>query len=121
DGRPRAPGQQIPSMPQRFTAFAIDNERLALIMLFTALRDMQWRTWRFVIAIVVTGLVFAMTLVLTGLANGFRVEDERTVDSLGADTFLIKSGATGPFLGSAPFSQVELQIVARAPGVLAAA
>ena len=39
-------------------------------MLFTALRDMQWRRWRFVIAIVVTGLVFAMTLVLTGLANG---------------------------------------------------
>jgi putative ABC transport system permease protein len=41
---------------------------------------MQWRRWRFVIAIVVTGLVFAMTLVLTGLANGFRVEDERTVE-----------------------------------------
>jgi putative ABC transport system permease protein len=90
-------------------------------MLFTAMRDMQWRTWRFVIAIVVTGLVFAMTLVLTGLANGFRVEDERTVDSLGVDTFLIKSGATGPFLGSAPFAEAELQMVARAPGVVAAA
>ena len=43
---------------------------MVLIMLFTAVRDMQWRRWRFVIAIVVTGLVFAMTLVLTGLANG---------------------------------------------------
>jgi putative ABC transport system permease protein len=90
-------------------------------MLFTALRDMQWRTWRFVIAIVVTGLVFAMTLVLTGLANGFRVEDERTVDSLGVDMFLIKSGATGPFLGSAPFSEAEQQMIARAPGIVAAA
>ena len=91
-------------------------ERLVLIMLFTALRDMQWRRWRFVIAIVVTGLVFAMTLVLTGLANGFRVEDERTVDSLGVDMFLIKSGATGPFLGSAPFPEAELQMVAGDPG-----
>jgi putative ABC transport system permease protein len=90
-------------------------------MLFTALRDMQWRKWRFVIAILVTGLVFAMTLVLTGLAHGFRVEDERTVDSLGVDLFLIKSGATGPFLGSAPFPQAEVQAIAAAPGVVAAA
>jgi putative ABC transport system permease protein len=60
-------------------------ERLVLNVLFTALRDIQWRRWRFGIAIVATGLVFAMTLVLTGLANGFLVEDERTVDSLGVD------------------------------------
>ncbi|HUO41023.1 MAG TPA: glutamine ABC transporter permease, partial [Mycobacterium sp.] len=50
-------------------------------MLFTALRDMQWRRLRFLIAIVGTALVCAMTLVLTGLVNGFRVEDQRTVDS----------------------------------------
>jgi putative ABC transport system permease protein len=35
-------------------------------MLFAALRDMQWRRRRYVIAIASTGLVFAMTLVLTG-------------------------------------------------------
>src|SRR5690242_7739497 len=90
-------------------------------MLTTALRDIQWRRWRFVIAIIVTGLVFAMTLVLTGLANGFRVEDERTVDSLGIDAFLIRSGATGPFLGSTPFPQADLQMITDAPGVVAAA
>ena len=56
-------------------------------MLTAALRDLQWRKRRFVIAIVGTGLVFAMTLVLTGLANGFRVEATRTVDSLGVDAF----------------------------------
>ncbi len=42
-----------------------------------ALRDMQWRRRRFVIAILSTAIIFAMTLVLTGLANGFRVEAER--------------------------------------------
>ena len=43
-------------------------------VLIAALRDLQWRRRRFIIAIVGTGVVFAMTLVLTGLANGFRVE-----------------------------------------------
>ena len=54
-----------------------------------------------------------MTLVLTGLANGFRVEATRTVDSLGLDGFLVKTGATGPFLGSSAFPATKLQV----PGV----
>ncbi|MEI7545769.1 MAG: FtsX-like permease family protein [Mycobacteriaceae bacterium] len=82
-------------------------------MLIAALRDLQWRKRRFAIAIVGTGLVFAMTLVLTGLANGFRVEATRTVDSLQLDAFLVKSGATGPFLGSSAFPPTMLQL----PGV----
>jgi putative ABC transport system permease protein len=90
-------------------------------MLFAALRDMQWRRRRLVIAIISTGLVFAMTLVLTGLANGFRVEAQRTVDAMGVDSFVVKSGAAGPFLGSTPFAQVDLARVAASPGVVAAA
>ena len=82
-------------------------------MLIAALRDLQWRKRRFAIAIVGTGLVFAMTLVLTGLANGFRVEATRTVDSLQLDAFLVKSGATGPFLGSSAFPPTLLAL----PGV----
>ena len=82
-------------------------------MLIAALRDLQWRKRRFVIAIVGTGLVFAMTLVLTGLAYGFKVEATRTVDSLGLDGFLVKTGATGPFLGSSAFPATKLQV----PGV----
>ncbi len=87
-------------------------------MLFAALRDMQWRRRRLVIAIVSTGLVFAMTLVMTGLANGFRVEAQRTVDSIGVDSFVIKAGAAGPFLGATPFAQAELARVAALPGVV---
>src|SRR5271155_3955059 len=89
-------------------------------MLSAALRDMQWRSRRLVIAIVSTGLIFAMTLVLTGLANGFRVEAQRTVDSMGVDRFVVKAGAAGPFLGATPFAQVDLALVAAAPGVAAA-
>src|ERR1700760_5189226 len=90
-------------------------------MLFAALRDMQWRSRRLVIAVVSTGLVFAMTLVLTGLANGFDVEAQRTVDSIGVDTFVVKAGAAGPFLGATPFAQAELARVAASPGVESAA
>src|ERR1700761_6079556 len=89
-------------------------------MLFAALRDMQWRTRRLVIAIVSTGLVFAMTLVMTGLSNGFQVEAQRTVDSMGVDRFVVEAGATGPFLGATPFAEAELPRVAAAPGVAAA-
>ena len=62
-----------------------------------------------------------MTLVLTGLANGFRVEAEKTVDSLGVDVFLVKAGASGPFVGATPFAPVDLRRIAAAPGVIAAA
>jgi putative ABC transport system permease protein len=88
-------------------------------VLTAAMRDLQWRKRRFAIAIVGTGLVFAMTLVLTGLANGFRVEATRTVDALQLDAFLIKSGATGPFLGSAAFPATATTM--RLPGVSVAA
>ena len=90
-------------------------------MLFAALRDMQWRKRRLIIAVVSTGLIFGMTLVLTGLANGFTVEAQRTVDSLGVDTFVVKDGAAGPFLGSTPFPDIDLARIKAEPGVEAAA
>ena len=82
-------------------------------MLRVTLRDLQWRRRRFVIAIVGTSLVFAMTLVLTGLSNGFRVEANNTVDALGFDTYLVKSGPAGPFIGSPPFPESEVAMAAR--------
>jgi len=90
-------------------------------MLIAALRDMQWRKRRFVIAILSTAIIFAMTLVLTGLANGFQVEAEKTVDSLGVDVFVVKAGASGPFVGATPFAPVDLRRIAASPGVVAAA
>lgn len=90
-------------------------------MLRVTLRDLQWRRRRFVIAIVGTSLVFAMTLILTGLSNGFRVEANDTVDALGFDAYLVKSGPAGPFIGSPPFPQAEVATVAALPGVAAAA
>src|SRR6476659_6033214 len=89
-------------------------------MLIAALRDMQWRRRRFVIAILSTSIIFAMTLALTGLANGFRVEADKTVDSLGVDVFRVKAGSSGSFVGATPFAPVDLSQIAAAPGVVAA-
>src|SRR5262249_45693758 len=89
-------------------------------MLRVTLRDLQWRRRRFVIAIIGTSLVFAMTLVLTGLSNGFRVEAEDTVHALGVDTYIVRTGPAGPFVGSPPFPQAEIASLTRIPGVTAA-
>ncbi len=89
-------------------------------MLRVTLRDLQWRRRRFVITIVGTSLVFAMTLLLTGLSNGFRVEANNTVDALGFDVYLGKAGPAGPFIGSPPFPESEVASVERIPGVISA-
>lgn len=90
-------------------------------MLIAALRDMQWRRRRFAIAVLSTAIIFGMTLALTGLANGFQTEARRTVDALGVDQFIVKAGASGPFVGATPFAPVELRRIAASPGVDAAA
>jgi putative ABC transport system permease protein len=90
-------------------------------VLRAALRDLQWRRRRFAIATLGTAVVFAITLILTGLSNGFKVEAGRTVSQLGADGWFVGQGATGPFLGAAPMAASEALKVAAIPGVRQAA
>jgi putative ABC transport system permease protein len=93
------------------------RQQARIRILITALRDLQWRQRRFIIAAIGTGMVFALTLILTGLTHGFRVEARRVVDSLGIDTYLIQAGAAGPFMGSSRFPEAETRAIARLPGV----
>jgi putative ABC transport system permease protein len=78
-------------------------------MLTITLRDLVYRYRQFLIAVVGAGVVFAMALLLTGLANSFRVEVDNTVDSVGADSWVLPDGSTGPFtsFGSLPLDTVE--------------
>ena len=91
------------------------REQMCLRMLITALRDTQWRLRRFVIAAVGTGLVFALTLIITGLTLGFRVEAQRVVDSLGIDSYLVPTGAVGPFLGPSRFPEAGTRWLPSSP------
>jgi putative ABC transport system permease protein len=69
-------------------------------MLLAALRDLQWRRKRFAITMVATGLVFAMSLVLSGLAQSFPNETNRLLNFLGAEKFVSAAGTAGPFYNS---------------------
>ncbi len=86
-------------------------------MLRSALRDLQWRRRRFAIATAGTALVFALTLVLTGLSNGFNTEASHTMSEIGADGYYVGAGASGPFLGAAPTTASLTAEVAAIPGI----
>src|SRR5437867_1181376 len=66
-------------------------------MWLITLRDLQWRRRRFAIAIAGTALVFAMALVIAGIAASFRAEAGRTVNAVGADAWVMSTAVTGPF------------------------
>jgi putative ABC transport system permease protein len=86
-------------------------------VLIAALRDLQWRRRRFAIAVVGAALVFAMTLLLTGLANGFTEEASRTERALGVDAWVVPEGASGPFLGATPVAEDTAGAIAATGGV----
>lgn len=66
-------------------------------MLLAALRDLQWRRKRFVITVVGTTLVFALSLVMSGLSNAFRVEIDRTLDDQRAEAWIAPGTSEGAF------------------------
>jgi putative ABC transport system permease protein len=89
-------------------------------MLLAALRDLQWRRRRFMIAVLGTALVFSMTLVLAGLSAAFVNEIDRTIKTTGVNEWAIAKGATGPFNSSAVLPARALVAARHLPGVTAA-
>ena len=85
-----------------------------------ALRDLQWRRRRFVIAVLATSLVFGMTLLMTGADASLHNEGRRIVAVLGADAWLVAGGASGPFTTSTPVPAADADRVAATPGVVRA-
>ena len=81
------------------------------------LRDLQWRRRRFMIAITGTALVFAMSLLMSGLAASFKLETDRTLKQIGADAWIVQAGASGPFTSLALIPDTTSEQVAAAPGV----
>ncbi len=70
-------------------------------MFLLTLRDLQFRAVRFGIAIIGTALVFAMVLLMAGLSAQFRNEPKTTVESIGAEGWIIPEGVTGAFTSGA--------------------
>jgi putative ABC transport system permease protein len=80
-------------------------------------RDLQWRRRRFAFGVVGTALVFAVTLLLAGLSASLRAEARRTVAAVGADTWIVGSGVTGPFSGISALPELALAATEGAAGV----
>jgi putative ABC transport system permease protein len=81
------------------------------------LRDLQWRSRRFAIAVIATALVMALALLLAGVSASFDNEIRRTVRAFHADTWLVASGSFGPFTGPVAFAVDRAEAIRREPGV----
>ncbi len=90
--------------------------RLGFLWL-AGIRDLQWRRRRFVIAVLGTSLVMALTLLLTGFLATFDVEIDRTLKIIKADGYIVQEGRPGPFLGGTPIPLDIAQRAAELPGV----
>jgi len=86
-----------------------------------SVRDLQWRTRRFLLAAIATGLLFAVALMMSGIANSFSVEVRDTVSAVGAQTWLVRSGSPGPFTDTAAFPTKDASALEGVRGVSAAA
>src|SRR5205085_12695061 len=81
------------------------------------IRDLQWRRRRFVIAVLGTALVMALTLMLTGFQAVFDLEINHTLKLIDDDGYLLRQGRSGPFLGGTPIPEDLAGGAAKLPGV----
>ena len=79
--------------------------------------DLVYRRRQFLIATVGAGLVFAMTLLLAGLTNGFTTEIDQTVAGFHADRWVVAAGSSGRVASLTPFAESSTARVTRTPGV----
>jgi putative ABC transport system permease protein len=89
-------------------------------VLTVTLADLRMRARQFAIAVVGATLVFAMALVMSGLAQGFRAEPARMVAAIGADSYVVRAGNGGPFSSPADLRPSTLGTIRHTPGVTVA-
>lgn len=66
-------------------------------MILLTLRDLWYRRTRFVVVSVLGAVVFALLFVMTGLVEQFNLEPFDTVDAVGAESWVVSEGISGPF------------------------
>jgi putative ABC transport system permease protein len=78
--------------------------------------DLQFRRRQFAIAVVGTGMAFALALVLTGMSAGFRHEARTTVDAIGAGALVVPKGVKGPFTSDSTMPAARTRATAKTFG-----
>jgi ABC-type antimicrobial peptide transport system permease subunit len=86
-------------------------------MLAVTFADLWFRARQFLIAVVGVGLVLALALGMSGLADGFHAEVASTVDAVGATSWVMAPSAQGRLTAFAAFPAAAAGAVAHEPGV----
>ena len=86
-------------------------------MLSVTLADLWFRARQFLIAIIGVGLVLAVALAVTGLADGFHAEVENFVDSVGGSSWVMSPAAHGRLTAFAAFPATDAGAIAHEAGV----
>lgn len=86
-------------------------------MWLVSIRDLQWRRRRFIIGILATAVLFAVTLLLAGLQANLRAEADRTIGAVGADHWVVVDGTSGPVSGVSVMPLDVVDDLAAVPGV----
>lgn len=89
-------------------------------MVAITLADLRFRYRQFLIAVIGAGVVLAMAVLLSGLAEGFRSEIHDTVSAVGADRWLLSAQSHGRITAVATFDEAVVARVASSPGVTSA-
>jgi putative ABC transport system permease protein len=74
-------------------------DRPGTVILLT-LRDLQHRAIRFVVVTLLAAVVFTLLFVMTGLVEQFHREPVDTVEAIGASSWVLPVGVSGPFTAS---------------------
>jgi putative ABC transport system permease protein len=85
------------------------------------LQDLRFRRRQFAIAVIGAGLLFAISLLLAGMAAGFGVEITKTVEAMAAEHWVVAQGAAGRVGNLPPIPASTVAAVAQEPGVRQAA
>lgn len=78
-------------------------------MILLTFRDLVYRKTRFIVVTLLAAVVFALLFVMIGLVEQFNAEPVDTVAAIGADSWVIPEGITGPFtaLSAAPAQAID--------------
>src|SRR5689334_15656487 len=97
----------------------LDHAQEVAVLAIT-LADLRYRSRQFLIAVVGAGVVFALAVLMSGMANGFHAEITKTVNSTHADRWVVPSSSSGPFTSIRAIPEARVGEIRSSPGVKAA-
>jgi putative ABC transport system permease protein len=88
-------------------------------MILLTFRDLLYRKTRFIVVTLLSAVVFALLFVMTGLVEQFNLEPYDTVDAIGAETWVVAEGISGPFTSGSLLPATTVDADDSAPAVVA--